>query len=921
MAEANDLDLPSVQKLQSVEQMEVLDIVDSLRACGLSELVALPQLIVCGDQSSGKSSVLEAISGIPFPKQDTLCTRFATEVILRRAARVEINVSIVPGEDRAATDQDRLNRFRRELRTIDDFGDLFHSARAEMGLSSSGKSFSNDILRIEFCGPSQPQLTLVDLPGLIHSETKSQTTGDVQLVHKLVTRYLENPRSIILAVVSAKNDIGNQIILRNARKVDPQGLRTLGIITKPDCVREGSKSEEAFIALAKNEDVKFSLGWHMVKNLDSAVSQNQQENTRDQEEAAFFEQGGFNRLPAHTLGIKFLRARLSKVLFSQVRRELPRLVEDIQTQITATRLARDKLGPSRSKPEQQREFLISLSQTFQTICRDAVKGEYDHEFFQHDLNPERRLCASVMNMHFDFASNIRKEGSYWLMGSENMFTGRYRSRDEAIKEACLLLKRSRGRELPGLPNPLLVGELFRLYSRPWGDLARQHIKKVWETANRFIELLLRYLTDEDVCENIFRFWLQPIMDEKLNLAYSKLDDLLEVHKDYPMTTNSLFLSNRKNPRQDSNKKVLESMLNDRSKLGKPMSVDEITTMLSAITTKEDLDMDMIAAEEAFDNMNAYYEVAINLFTDNVPTLAIQSPIIREVPRIFCPTAVYKMGAEVVSSIAGESEEKKVEREAILRRLDTLEKGARICKQYAKRPQFLDSSSDGTNITGMRVPSPGRSKVSGKKTSEKPASTSNFAQAESLSKPLSNIFTPGAGFGSTAGSSQGGLFGAPSSAPVTKKDSDTGPINQRSFHDPPVAAKPGLFGNLGANAGFGHTSSPKPTGLFGSPKSSPFGLGSGTTPGSTGGGFGGFGGFGGPSKPSPQDAARSTESSGKVLVDNTSTTTNATTALPPPTGLATFQPFVEHEPGSSTNAMNSFLNISLMPEFVGYSCEV
>jgi hypothetical protein len=447
MAESNNLGLPSLQKLQSAEQMELLDVVDSLRACGLSEIVALPQLIVCGDQSSGKSSVLEAISGIPFPKQDTLCTRFATEVILRRAAKVEINVSIVPGEDRALVDRDRLLRFRRELKTKDDFGDLFKSTRDEMGLSSSGKSFSNDILRVEFCGPSQPQLTLVDLPGLIHSETKSQTAGDVQLVHNLVSRYLENPRSIILAVVSAKNDIGNQIILRNARNVDPHGLRTLGIITKPDLLVKGSKSEEAFISLARNEDVELSLGWHMVKNLDSAISQNQQENTRDEQETLFFQESGFNRLPAHTIGITFLRARLSKVLLSQIRRELPRLVEDIQIQITAARIARDKLGPSRSKPEQQREFLISLSQTFQSICRDAVKGDYDHEFFQGDANPERRLCASVMNMHFDFASNIRKNGASWLIDDENVHDEKYRSRNEAIKEACMLLKRSRGREV------------------------------------------------------------------------------------------------------------------------------------------------------------------------------------------------------------------------------------------------------------------------------------------------------------------------------------------------------------------------------------------------------------------------------------------------------------------------------------------
>ena len=84
-----------MENLRTAEQIQLLDLVDSLRAEGLSEFTALPQLIVCGDQSSGKSSLLEAISGVPFPKKDNLCTRFATEVILRRASDSEIRVSLV----------------------------------------------------------------------------------------------------------------------------------------------------------------------------------------------------------------------------------------------------------------------------------------------------------------------------------------------------------------------------------------------------------------------------------------------------------------------------------------------------------------------------------------------------------------------------------------------------------------------------------------------------------------------------------------------------------------------------------------------------------------------------------------------------------------------------------------------------------
>lgn len=88
-------DPAKLEDLQTQGQIELLDVIDALRAEGLSEYTALPQLIVCGEQSSGKSSVLEAISGVRFPRKDTLCTRFATEVILHRATDESIAVSLV----------------------------------------------------------------------------------------------------------------------------------------------------------------------------------------------------------------------------------------------------------------------------------------------------------------------------------------------------------------------------------------------------------------------------------------------------------------------------------------------------------------------------------------------------------------------------------------------------------------------------------------------------------------------------------------------------------------------------------------------------------------------------------------------------------------------------------------------------------
>lgn len=91
--------LPSQLKvIASSDQLQLLDQVDKLRSHGVSHHVSIPQIMVCGDQSSGKSSTLEAISGIPFPTKINLCTRFAAEVVLRKGPTTGISVTILPSQ-------------------------------------------------------------------------------------------------------------------------------------------------------------------------------------------------------------------------------------------------------------------------------------------------------------------------------------------------------------------------------------------------------------------------------------------------------------------------------------------------------------------------------------------------------------------------------------------------------------------------------------------------------------------------------------------------------------------------------------------------------------------------------------------------------------------------------------------------------
>lgn len=216
----------SLEDLQTDEQRRVLDTVSQVRKCGLDSILSLPQIVVCGDQSAGKSSVLEALTEIPFPRNDNLCTRFATEISLRREPVTSLTIRVIPDGARPQGEQDAMKAFSESITDFKDLPAIMDNAMRVMGISNadgSGSAFAKDTLSIEIQGPDRPQLTLVDIPGLIQTSTKGVSEADVATVAEITDSYIEQPRTICLAVVAATNDAANQPILQRVRKFDPHG--------------------------------------------------------------------------------------------------------------------------------------------------------------------------------------------------------------------------------------------------------------------------------------------------------------------------------------------------------------------------------------------------------------------------------------------------------------------------------------------------------------------------------------------------------------------------------------------------------------------------------------------------------------------------------------------------------------------------
>ena len=761
----------SLDALQNSDQRKILDIVDQLRRTGLSSILKLPQIVVCGDQSAGKSSVLEAITEIPFPRKENLCTRFATEIILKRDNVSSITTTITPDKNKSQAEQDKLRGFCKSIKNLHDFAKLVEEATSLMGLddveNSATKAFTRDVFRVEICGPDRPQLTLVDLPGIIQASSKEATDADVELIQNLVKNYIANERTIILAVVSAKNDFNNQIILKYCRDVDQNGSRTLGIITKPDWLKEGSPNEKAWISLAQNKSVYFNLGWHMLRNR-SEDMMNSTFQERNAAEDLFFSTGGYQGLPRDMLGIKTLSTKLSKLLYNHLKKELPGLKKELLDELATTQSELSQLGVKRASVTEQRQFLTALSMDFHDIVGSALKGHYERSFFgpidtTAEVDAESnlpRFRAVVQDLNIKFAKSMRLKGHKYAMSalweysensedesesssvdddagenrplnSSNSFTavnkdvvvslppnqpifssavnkdvggsrppsqsifspignkdvggsrppnqpnapvntkkafggptppntsnfsftaekgtggsfqsnqwnsGSKRKRARGTHRRCRrpadmtrieaedwvlrILKRSRGRELPGNFNPLLISHIFWEQSEPWKQLAREHIEAVAEKCSQFVSLVLKGVATNDVTTRVWELKVEPALNIALAASRAELDRIIEDKNCHPITYNHYYTTTIQRKRQKKLQKAVGKCTKDATVSvfapsaeynGQPFGNKEFIDphkLHGTIDRHIVQDMDRFSAQEALDSQQAYYKVSL-----------------------------------------------------------------------------------------------------------------------------------------------------------------------------------------------------------------------------------------------------------------------------------------------------------------------
>lgn len=215
----------------------------------------MPRICVAGTQSSGKSSVLESIVGIDFlPRGDGIFTRRPIEFRLNRLKPSSPEDKCDPyivfeGNDERFYDFEKARN---------------HIQKLTNERAGEKKGIVDDPIVLSVFSPDCPDLSLIDLPGVTRVPLKnSDQTDDIEMLTKdMIMRYASDPRTIILAVVAANVDMSTSDALQLAKRADPLGVRTLGVITKIDLMDQGSSA----LSMLQNDEVPLRLGYTGVKN-------------------------------------------------------------------------------------------------------------------------------------------------------------------------------------------------------------------------------------------------------------------------------------------------------------------------------------------------------------------------------------------------------------------------------------------------------------------------------------------------------------------------------------------------------------------------------------------------------------------------------------------------------------------------------
>lgn len=394
--------LPVVNRLHNIFQR-----------CGLADPIDLPQIVVVGTQSSGKSSVLEAIVGFDFlPRGSGVVTRSPILIQLHKLKN-DRNVSNDGGP--------RHSRWVEFLhspgKTFVDNAEIRQEiVRETERVAGKNKQLSPTAIIMKVFSVDVVDLTLIDLPGITKVPVGDQPPDIEKLVRAMIYSYIEKLNTIILAVHPANTDLATSDALQMARRVDPNGLRTLGVITKLDLMDAGTNALDMLQGLV----IPLRRGYIGVVNRSQADLEGRLSIREAREkEKAFFQSHPIYAPHASKMGSQFLASTLSIMLMEHIRAVLPAVRSRLTSQLTDVRRQLESLGPELSSQDDSAAMLLHLLTGYASSFADAIDGRPRASVATNELAGGARVSYIF---HERFGVELARMDAFEGLGPEEMRT-------------------------------------------------------------------------------------------------------------------------------------------------------------------------------------------------------------------------------------------------------------------------------------------------------------------------------------------------------------------------------------------------------------------------------------------------------------------------------------------------------------------
>ncbi|XP_055048680.2 dynamin-1-like protein isoform X2 [Misgurnus anguillicaudatus] len=330
-----------------------------------TDIIQLPQIAVVGTQSSGKSSVLESLVGRDLlPRGTGIVTR---RPLILQLVHVDADDRRKTGDENGVDGEEWAKFLHTKNKIYTDFDEIRQEIENETErISGNNKGISDEPIHLKVFSPHVVNLTLVDLPGITKVPVGDQPKDIELLIRELILKYISNPNCIILAVTAANTDMATSEALKVAREVDPDGRRTLAVVTKLDLMDAGTDAMDVLMGRV----IPVKLGLIGVVNR-SQLDINNKKSVADsiRDEYAFLQK----KYPslANRNGTKYLARTLNRLLMHHIRDCLP----ELKTRINVLAAQYQSLLGSYGEPvDDKSATLLQLITKFATEYCNTIEG-------------------------------------------------------------------------------------------------------------------------------------------------------------------------------------------------------------------------------------------------------------------------------------------------------------------------------------------------------------------------------------------------------------------------------------------------------------------------------------------------------------------------------------------------------------------